>query len=114
MARMLPLILLLLPIVLTGCNPPEDKSTLGTHVLTIIDTSGKKPAGGTSGTYVDDVSGTKAGSFESANGRYKITLVNEVLTINGDKYTLKNPSDEIRIVDDRVEINGVEAHPDTK
>src|SRR5690606_32818352 len=49
---------------------------------------------------------------ESANGRYKITLVDKVLTVNGEKYTLENPSDAIRIVDDRVEITQVTSLPD--
>ena len=86
---------------------PEDIGSLGTHPLTIVDTSGKKPLGGTSRTHQDDAAGITTHSFESANGRYKITLVNEVLTVNGDKYTLENPNDSIRIVDDRVEITRV-------
>jgi hypothetical protein len=97
---------------LCGCGnlsgPPEDRGTLGTHPLTIVDTSGKKPMGGTSGTYQNDPAGITTYTFDSANGRYKITLINEVLTINGDKYTLENPNDSIRIIDDRVEINGVD------
>ncbi len=81
--------------------------------MTIVDTSGK-PYGGTSGTHQDDDAGIITHFFESANGRYKIKLENEVMTINGDKYTLENPTDSIRIVDDRVEINGVEAVRDTE
>ena len=103
---------------LCGCGqvsgPSEDRGTLGTHPLTIVDTSGKKPMGGTSGGHQDDPAGITTYTFDSANGRYKITLVNEVLTINGDKYTLENPTDSIRIVDDRVEINGVEVRPNTE
>lgn len=106
---------LTLLLALAGCERPgEDKSILGTHILTIVDTSGKKPLGGNLGTQIDDVAGTTSHFYNSANGRYKITLVNEVLTINGVKYTLENPQSEIRIVDDRVEINGVEATPATK
>jgi hypothetical protein len=105
-----------LSVLLCGCGsfsgPSETKTILGTHPLTIVDTSGKKPMGGTSGTHQDDPAGITTHTFDSANGRYKITLVNEVLTINGDKCTLENPTDSIRIVDDRVEINGVETAPD--
>jgi hypothetical protein len=101
---------------LGGCGdlsaPSETTTTLGTHPLTIVDTSGEKPLGGTSGTRQNDPAGTTIEYFESANERYKITLTNEVLTINGDKYTLENPTDSIRIVDGRVEINGVETAPD--
>jgi len=89
-------------------TPPEDRTTLGTHPLTIVDTSGRKPLGGTSGTRQDDAVGVTIHFFESANGRYKIELSNEVLTVNGDNYTLENPTDSIRIVDDRVEITRVE------
>ena len=81
--------------------------------MTIVDTSGK-PLGGTAGTNQDDDTGIKVHFFESANGRYRIKLENEVLTINGEKYTLGNPNDPIRIEDDRVEINGVETAPDTE
>lgn len=99
---------------ITGCGvPPENVLTLGTHALTIIDTSGKKPLGGTSETH-HDAAATTTHNFESANGRYKIKLEDEVITINGAKYTLENPTDSIRIVDDRVEINGVETVPDTE
>jgi uncharacterized protein (TIGR03067 family) len=91
---------------------PEDIGSLGTHPLTIVDTSGTKPLGGTSSTHQDDVSGITTHSFESANGRYKITLVDEVLTVNGKKYLLENPTDSIRIVDDRVEITQVTSLPD--
>ena len=105
----------ILLLALTGCGgAPEDSSTLGTHALTIIDASGKKPLGGTSGTHKDDAAGTIIHTFESANGRYKIKLENEVMTINGVKYRLEKPTDSIRIVDDRVEINGVETVPDTE
>lgn len=103
-------------VLLSGCGsrsgPPEDKTTLGTHPLTIVDTSGKA-LGGTSGTRQDDAAGITTDFFESANGRYMIELENEVMTINGDKYTIENPTDSIRIVDDRVEINGVEMRPNT-
>ena len=103
----------ILILAFTGCwGPSEGKMTLGTHTLTIVDTSGKKPSGGTLGTYQDAAAGVTTHSFESANGRYKITLIDEVLTINGDKYTLEDPTDSIRIVDERVEINGIHASPD--
>ena len=105
---------LILPICLTvllalaGCErADEQKMTFGSHSLTIIDTSGKKPLGGNLGTHQDDVAGTVTHSYESANGRYKIKLVDDVLTINGEKYTLDKPGSEVRIVDDRVEVNGV-------
>lgn len=101
-------------LALAGCGDrPKDRMTLGTHTLTIVDTLGK-PSGGTSGTHQDDAAGDETHFFESANGRYKIKLENEVMTINGDKYTLEDPTDSIRIVDDRIEINGVETAPDTK
>ncbi|MGB4709821.1 MAG: SUMF1/EgtB/PvdO family nonheme iron enzyme [Fuerstiella sp.] len=90
-------------------SPPEDKMTLGTHPLTIVDTSGEKPLGGTASTHQDDASGITTHSFKSANGRYNITLVDKVLTVNGERYTLENPTDAIRIVDDRVEITQVTA-----
>ena len=83
-------------------TPQEDSSTLGTHRLTIVDTSGKKPLGGTSGTRQNDATGITTHFFESANGRYKVELVGKVLKVNGDSYSLKQPNDEIRIVDDRV------------
>ncbi len=96
-----------------GCNAAlEDQRTLGSHTLTIVETSGK-PFGGTSRTN-QDAAGINTYFFESANGRYKITLENEVMTVNGKKYTLEKPSDSIRIVDNRVEINGVETAPDTE
>ena len=88
---------------------PEDIGSLGHHPLTIVDTSGKKPLGGTASTHKDDPSGITTHSFKSANGRYNITLVDEVLTVNGERYTLENPTDTIRIVDDRVEITQVAA-----
>lgn len=98
--------------VLTGCERPvRDASTLGPHTLTIVDSSGK-PYGGSTGTHRDDVAGTVTHSFESANGRYKIKLVDKVLTINGEKYTLNKTPSVIRIVEEKVEINGVEAAPD--
>ena len=90
---------------------PEDIGSLGPHPLTIVDTSGKKPLGGTTSTHKDDASGITTHSFKSANGRYNITLVDEVLTVNGERYTLENPTDAIRIVDDRVEITQVAALP---
>ena len=90
---------------------PGDTTMIGTHPLTIIDTSGEKPLGGTSGTHQDDAAGTTTHFFESANGRYKIELTDDVLTVNGDEYTLQNASDSIRIVDDRVEITQVTALP---
>lgn len=80
--------------------------TFGSHTLIIVDTSGKKPYGGALGGHQDDLAGTTTHTFESANGRYQVTLENDVLTINGEKYTLSKPGSEIRIVDDRVEING--------
>ena len=93
-------------------TPPEDIGSLGTHPLTIVDNSGKKPLGGTSSTHQYDASGITTHSFKSANGRYNITLVEKVLTVNGERYTLENPTDAIRIVDDRVEITQVTALPD--
>ena len=90
---------------------PEDLGNLGSHPLTIVDTSGKKPLGGTTSTHQDDASGITIHSFTSANGRYNITLVDEVLTVNGERYTLENPTDAIRIVDDQVEITQVAALP---
>jgi hypothetical protein len=106
---------IILLLAFTGCGgAAEDRSTLGTHSLTIIDTSGVTPLGGTSGTHQDDAAGVEIHTFESANGRYKIRLEHEVMTINGVKYTLEKPSDSIRIVDDRVEVNGVETVPDTE
>ena len=103
-------------LALAGCGkrPSENKLTIGTHTLTIVDTSRKGPFGGTGGTRNDDVAGTTTKYYDTADGRYKITLVNNVLTINGVKYTMKNPKSEIRIVDGRIEIDGVEAVPDTK
>ncbi|MCB1231248.1 MAG: hypothetical protein KDN19_13320 [Verrucomicrobiae bacterium] len=96
-----------------GCDRAgEDNSTLGTHTLTIVDTSGNKPMGGSVGTFHDDVTGVTTHTFESANGRYHIKLIDDVLTINGDQYLLKNPTDTIRIVDERIEINGVESRPE--
>ena len=92
-------------------TPQEDRSMLGTHPLTIVDRSGKRPSGGTSGTRQDDATGVTRHFFNSANGRYDIHLVDEVLTVNGDEYTLENPNDEIRIVDDRVEITRVAEIP---
>jgi uncharacterized protein (TIGR03067 family) len=86
---------------------PEDIGRLGTHPLTIVDTSGKKPLGGTTSTHQDDASGITTHSFKSANGRYNITLVDDVLTVNGERYTLENPTDAIRIMDERVEITQV-------
>ena len=90
---------------------PGDIGSLGPHPLTIVDTSGKKPLGGTTSTHRDDASGITTHFFKSANGRYNITLVDEVLTVNGERYTLENPTDAIRIVDDRVEITQVAALP---
>ena len=86
---------------------PEDIGSLGTHPLTIVDTSGQKPLGGTSSTHKNDASGITTHSFKSANGRYNITLVGKVLTVNGKEYLLQNPTDSIRIADDRVEIASV-------
>ncbi len=68
--------------------------------------------GGTTGTHKDDIAGTETHTFESANGRYKIKIVDKMLTIIGVKYLLDKPGSEIRIVDDRIEINGAEAVPD--
>lgn len=93
-------------------TPQSDRMTLGTHPLTIVNTSGEKPFGGTHRTHKDRAAGITTHSFESANGRYKITLVDKVLTVNGEKYTLENPTDAIRIVDDRVEITRVMAGPE--
>ena len=90
---------------------PGDIGSLGPHPLTIVDTSGKKPLGGTTSTHRDDASGITTHSFKSANGRYNITLVDEVLTVNGERYTLDSPTDVIRIVDDQVEITQVAALP---
>jgi hypothetical protein len=84
--------------------------TLGTHPVTIVDSSGG-PLGGTSGGGTGP-NGVTVHTFESANGRYTIALEDSVLTINGDEYKLENPTDTIRIVDDRVEINGAVASPD--
>lgn len=99
---------------LPGCgDAPEDKSTLGTHELVIVDTS-EKPFGGTSGTRENQAAGVETHFYDSANGRYKITLEDKVMTINGDEYTLENPTDSIRIVEDKVQINGAEAAPDPK
>lgn len=96
-------------------TPQSDRMTLGTHPVTVVDTSGKKPFGGTHRTHKDRATGITTRSFESANGRYKITLVDRVLTVNGEKYTLENPTDAIRIVDDRVEVtrfvSGVSSGP---
>lgn len=88
-------------------TPQSDRMTLGSHRLTIVDTSGEKPAGGTSGTRRDDAAGVTTHFFESANGRYNIELSNEVLTVNGEEHSLEGPYDSIRIVDDRVEITRV-------
>ncbi|MDA1160316.1 MAG: SUMF1/EgtB/PvdO family nonheme iron enzyme [Planctomycetota bacterium] len=93
-------------------TPQSDRMTLGTHPLTIVNTSGEKPFGGTHRTHKDKTTGITTRSFESANGRYKITLVDKVLTVNGEKYTLENPTDAILIVDDRVEITKVTSLPD--
>lgn len=90
-------------------TPSADTTVLGSHLLTIVDTSGKRPLGGTSSTHQDDASGITTHSFKSANGRYDITLVDKVLTVNGERYTLENPTDPIRIVDDRVEITQITA-----
>jgi uncharacterized protein (TIGR03067 family) len=92
--------------------PAEDIATLGPHPLTIVDTSGKKPVGGATSTHQDDASGITTHCFKSANGRYNITLVDKVLSVNGEKYTLENSTDAIRIVDDRVEITRFVAGPE--
>ena len=98
--------------ILSGCGeaPGEYRTTLGTHEVTIIDSSGK-PYGGNSGTSQDDVAQTITHTFESANGRYKMKLEDKILTINGNKYTLAQPTDSIRIVEDQVEINDVKVSP---
>lgn len=88
-------------------TPKSDTMSLGSHPVSIVDTSGKKPLGGTTSTHQDDASGITIHSFKSANGRYDITLADKVLTVNGERYTLENPTDVIRIVDDRVEITQV-------
>ncbi|TWU27910.1 protein kinase domain-containing protein [Novipirellula artificiosorum] len=92
-------------------TPQSDYTTLGTHPLTIVDTSGAKPLGGTSSTHQNDATGITTHSFKSANGRYNLTLVDKVLTVNGEKYTLENLTDAIRIVDERVEITRVMVGP---
>jgi hypothetical protein len=95
-------------LALAGCERAgEQKMTLGTHTLIIADTSPKKPLGGTLGTGRDDVAGTVTHYFDSANGRYQIQLEDGILTINGEKCAIAKPGSEIRIVDGRVEINGV-------
>lgn len=112
-----PLILtnaLIFLLAIAGCGgSPEHQTTLGTHTLTIVDSS-TKPWGGTTRIHQDDQAGTETHFFESANGRYKIRLEDDVMTVNGVKYTLNQPESAIRIVDDRVEINWVEASPDTE
>lgn len=86
---------------------PGDELTIGTHPLKIVDTSGNKPLGGTSGTRQDDAAGITTHFFKSANGRYNIELTNQVLMVNGKEYSLEGPNDSIRIVDDQVEITRV-------
>lgn len=99
---------------LVGCDaPPENKTTLGSHTLTIVDTSGK-PLGGDSGTKLDESAGTKSHFFKSANGRYMITLENNVMLVNGVSYTLKNAGSSIHIEDKKVKIDGVETSPDSE
>ena len=58
--------------------------------------------------------GIETHTFKSANGRYKIELVKNLLTVNGAKYTLKGPGASIHIEDGKVEINGIETAPDTE
>lgn len=98
---------------LAGCDrlapPSESKTKLDTHSLTIIDSSGG-PGGGTSGGS-READGTETHTYESANGRYKILLENGVLRINGARYVLTKPGSTIRIVDNLVEIDGVNASP---
>ena len=100
-------------LAIAGCGgPAETSGTLGAHTLTVVDTSGG-PLGGSSGGRTD-ADGNEIDTFESANGRYKVMLKDDVLTINGDEYTLDKPGSEIRIVDAGVEINGLAVSPNTK
>lgn len=105
---------LTLLLAFTGCDRPdprESKHTFGTHTVTIAD-QGSKPYGGTSSTIVNSATETRIESFVSANGKYKLVFENEVLSVNGVKYTLEKPESEIRIIGVQVEINGAEAIPD--
>ena len=95
-------------IAIAGCGGPAE--TTGTHTLTIVETSGG-PFGGTSGGSTD-ADGNKIDTFESGNGKYKIKLEGDVVTINGDRYTLDKPESSILLEDDRAEINGVVTAPD--
>ena len=96
-----------------GCDNgrPEYTTSLGDHELTIYDTSGK-PLGGTSGTQTDE-NGNTFHTFKSANGRYEFKLVDQVLTLNGERYTLENSNDPISITEDEVKVNGVVTLPDS-
>lgn len=69
---------------IVGCGRSSEYiATLDTYTLTIVDTP-EGPSGGTSLTSRDGAAKTEMHTFESANERYKIELVNEVLKINGD------------------------------
>lgn len=82
--RMILATCLTLLFAIVGCGRSSEYSaTLDTHTLTILNAP-EGPSGGTSLTNRDDAAKTETHTFESADERYKIELVNEVLTINGD------------------------------
>jgi len=54
--------------------------------------------------------GTQVFTYESE--KIKVRLEGEVLIVNGREYTIPKRDDSIRIVDDRVEINGKRVNPD--
>ena len=83
----------------------QDK--VGQHTVVITETSGVFGSGGH-----DYSSGTDVFTYDSANLR--VVIKNEVLFVNGRKYTIPNKTDSIEIVDGAVKINGRQVVPDTE
>jgi hypothetical protein len=97
---------------LASCDTSGSSTmSIGSHRLIIINTSGKSPYGGTAGTSIAP-DGTETHFFKSANGEFDITLTGILLTINGDKYTLKDPKAAIQLEDGNVLIDGKVTKPD--
>jgi hypothetical protein len=80
---------------------------LGGHHIRIIESRlGQAYGGGEARTMPD---GKQA--YMYAGGKLKLRLEDDVLTVNGQKYVLRNKNDSITVRDGLVEINSQPAQP---
>ena len=95
--------------ILPSCRSSKLTQKVGQHTVVIVETHLFSGGGSNS---MERASDGQYEWFKCEMGNLKVSLEDEVLTVNGKKYTLAHKDDSITITNGRVKINGKRAKPD--